>query len=139
MTPPKVRPERDEVEAIGKLLGDIDAQSRHELRHFLAGQTDWRLAQRIIKRCINRLVHDSKARLRRDHRERLLEYAARYGLRIGSTLADVPMTETFRFVCTPDQKDELERAAREAGYVDNASAWGRDVLLREAAKLRAAK
>lgn len=130
MTEAKVSPARQEVEQIATLLADIDADSKHALRHFLNGSTDWRLAQRIIKRCIHRLVNDSSRRLRRDHRVQLLEYAAAYGLRVGHTLANEPMTETVRFMVTAEQKDELEQAAKQAG--NDLSTWLRDATLQKA-------
>lgn len=130
MTEAKVKPGQDEVAAMAQLLANIDAKSKHDLRHYLAGTTDWRMALRIIKRCIQRIVNDSQARVRRDQRIQLLEFASRYGLKVGNTLADEPMTEMVRFMMTPTQKDEVLAAAAAAGH--DLSTWGRDTLLREA-------
>lgn len=130
MTEARVTPGRDEVDRVARLLADIDADSKRDLRHYLAGATDWRMVNAILKRCIRRLVNDPNRRLRVDHRVLLLEYASKYGLRVGNTKADEPMTEWVRFKVTPAQKDAVNKAAATAGH--DLTTWARNVVMKAA-------
>lgn len=126
MTKARVSPGRGEVDRIAKLLAGIDAQSKHDLRYYLKGETDWRMVTNIVRRCVRRLVNDPTRKMRIDHRQQLLQFAADYGLRVGNRLAEDLMTEVVRFKVTADTKDRYEAAASKAGH--DLSTWARNVL-----------
>lgn len=133
MTKATNHPTREEVDRIAKLLAQHDAASKHALRYYLRGSTEWDMALPTIRRCMRDLLNDRSRNLRRDVRMQLLEFASTYGLNVRLTASGIePSNERVNCRITATQKDDIELAAKLVGV--EVASWVREVLVREARK-----
>ncbi len=124
---------KEDVDRIARLLAQHDANSKHALRYYLRGSTEWDMILPTVRRCMRDLLNDRTRNLRRDVRLELLEFAAKYGLSIRLTASGTePSNERVSTRVTATQKDDIEMAAKLAGK--SPTDWVRETLVREARK-----
>ncbi len=125
----------DEIDRVARTLAREDAASKHELRHYLRSQGGTAMALvalPVVKKRVAALLAASDGKMRRDTRILLLEFAAKYGLRVRAN-SEGTMAGRVNFRVTAQQMDLIQDAARRAGTATYAE-WCRQVCIEAATR-----
>lgn len=126
-------PTQEVVDRIARLLAQVDHESKHQLRYYLAGKTEWQFVLPIVRRRVAHLIKTRDRNIRREQRMELLEFAAEYGTRTRNEVADEPLTVRVQIRVTPTHMDMLKDAAKLQGM--ELTDWYRQTLVNEARKV----